>query len=174
MTWASVLSLGNAAVPLASSSKREPSLSEQAKLRVGVDGDGERAAELRPDRYYLLGDAGSFFFEPGGDNEGFRSPEAVEWASTQTVWPELDSPLPASRPFRTIGTNCGDPLLTIQVMTVSACPDEFLCRHHSLGIRSFQRDGPGLRKPPWNAPMLPDCCPGVSAVETTHWMPCLQ
>jgi hypothetical protein len=58
---------------------------------VGVEGDGERAAELRPDRYYLLGDAGSFFFDPGGDNEGFESPEAAaEWAKTQTIWPELD------------------------------------------------------------------------------------
>jgi hypothetical protein len=48
------------------------------------------AAELRPDRYYLLSDAGSFFFEPSGDNEGFESPEAAaEWARTQTVWPEL-------------------------------------------------------------------------------------
>ena len=45
---------------------------------------------LRPDRYYLLGDAGSFFFEPAGDNDGFESPEAAaEWARTQTVWPDL-------------------------------------------------------------------------------------
>ena len=50
----------------------------------------EGAAELQPDRYYLLGDAGSFFFDPAGDNEGFGSPEAAaEWARTQTVWPEL-------------------------------------------------------------------------------------
>jgi len=53
---------------------------------VGAEG----AAELQPDRYYLLGDAGSFFFDPAGDNEGFGSPEAAaEWARTQTVWPEL-------------------------------------------------------------------------------------
>jgi hypothetical protein len=26
--------------------------------------------ELRPDRYYLLSDAGSFFFDPAGDNTG--------------------------------------------------------------------------------------------------------
>lgn len=44
---------------------------------MGVDGDGQRAAELQPNRYYLLGDAGSFFFEPGGDNDGFESPEAA-------------------------------------------------------------------------------------------------
>jgi hypothetical protein len=57
---------------------------------VGVDGEQERAAELQPARYYLLSDAGSFFFEPGGDNDGFESPEAAaEWARTQTVWPEL-------------------------------------------------------------------------------------
>jgi hypothetical protein len=30
---------------------------------VGVDGEMERAADLQPDRYYLLGDAGSFFFD---------------------------------------------------------------------------------------------------------------
>jgi hypothetical protein len=57
---------------------------------VGADGETESAAELQPDRYYLLGDAGSFFFDPAGDNEGFGSPEAgVEWARTQTVWPDL-------------------------------------------------------------------------------------
>ena len=32
------------------------------------------AAELQPDRYYLLGDAGSFFFDLTGDNDGFGSP----------------------------------------------------------------------------------------------------
>ena len=55
---------------------------------MGVGGETEGAAELQPDRYYLLGDAGSFFFDPGGDNDGFASPEAAaEWARTQTVWP---------------------------------------------------------------------------------------
>ena len=44
---------------------------------MGVDGETERAAELQPDRYYLLSDAGSFFFEPAGDNDGFKSPEAA-------------------------------------------------------------------------------------------------
>jgi hypothetical protein len=58
---------------------------------VCAGGDPEKAAELQPDRYYLLSDAGSFFFEPAGDNEGFESPEAAaEWARTQTIWPELD------------------------------------------------------------------------------------
>jgi len=57
---------------------------------VGADGETEKAADLQPDRYYLLSDAGSFFFDPAGDNEGFESPEAaVEWARTQTVWPDL-------------------------------------------------------------------------------------
>jgi hypothetical protein len=57
---------------------------------VGVDGEAQRAAELEPDRYYLLGDAGSFFFEPADDNDGFATPEAAaEWARTQTVWPDL-------------------------------------------------------------------------------------
>jgi hypothetical protein len=59
---------------------------------VRLDGEAERAAELQPDRYYVLGDAGSFFFfESAGDNEGFGSPEAAaEWTRTQTAWPELD------------------------------------------------------------------------------------
>jgi hypothetical protein len=34
---------------------------------VGADEKAERATELQPDRYYLLGDAGSFFFDPAGD-----------------------------------------------------------------------------------------------------------
>src|SRR5205823_6597217 len=56
-----------------------------------VDGEMERAADLEPDRYYLLSDAGSFFFDPVGDNDGFESPEAAaEWARTQNVWPDLD------------------------------------------------------------------------------------
>ena len=58
---------------------------------MGVDGETEGAAELQPDRYYLISDAGSFFFEPAGDNDGFGSPEAAaEWARKQTVRPELD------------------------------------------------------------------------------------
>jgi hypothetical protein len=57
---------------------------------VGVDGEAEGIAELRSDRYYLLGDAGSFFFDPAGDNDGFESAEAAaEWAGTQAIWPEL-------------------------------------------------------------------------------------
>jgi hypothetical protein len=56
---------------------------------VGVDDEREMGA-LRPDRYYLLGDAGSFFFDPAGDNDGFESPAAAaEWARTQTIWPDL-------------------------------------------------------------------------------------
>jgi len=44
---------------------------------TGVDGpDGEAGSELGPDRYYLLGDAGSFFFDPAGDNDGFELPPA--------------------------------------------------------------------------------------------------
>jgi hypothetical protein len=38
-------------------------LPKQAIWCVGIDGEAERAAELQPDRYYLLSDAGSFFFE---------------------------------------------------------------------------------------------------------------
>jgi hypothetical protein len=62
---------------------------------VGFDNEAET---LRPDRYYLVDDAGSFFFDPGGDNDGFESPEAAaEWARTQTVWPR---PIGATRPAR--------------------------------------------------------------------------
>lgn len=44
---------------------------------IGVHAD----ETLQPDRYYLLSDAGSFFFDPAGDNDGFESPEAAaEWA----------------------------------------------------------------------------------------------
>ena len=70
---------------------REPARSAQSpqppcgRRRRRRDG-----SQLQPDRYYLLGDAGSFFFDPGGDNDGFESPEAAtEWARTQTVWPDL-------------------------------------------------------------------------------------
>jgi len=57
---------------------------------VGADGETERAAELEQDRYHLLSDAGSFFFDPAGDNDGFGSPEAAaELASTQAFWPDL-------------------------------------------------------------------------------------
>ena len=57
---------------------------------MGADGETERAAELPPDRYFLLSDAGSFLFEPAGDTEGFDSPEAAaEWARAQTIWPDL-------------------------------------------------------------------------------------
>lgn len=40
---------------------------------MGADDAAEMGGELHPDRYYLLGDAGSFFFDPGGDNDGFES-----------------------------------------------------------------------------------------------------
>jgi hypothetical protein len=64
-------------------------LSEQANYGYGRR-RGAGAGALQPDRYYLLGDAGSFFFELG-DNDGFESPEAAaEWARTQTTWPDLD------------------------------------------------------------------------------------
>jgi hypothetical protein len=55
---------------------------------VGANEQGQN--RLEPGRYYLLGDAGSFYFDPAGDNDGFESPEAaVEWARTQEIWPEL-------------------------------------------------------------------------------------
>jgi hypothetical protein len=76
------------AVGVTSSQKGEARCCQnrQNERRGGIEGDAETDAELQPDRYYLLGDAGSFFFE-AGDNEGFESPEAAaDWARTQTVW----------------------------------------------------------------------------------------
>jgi len=44
--------------------------------------------QLDPSKYYIVGDAGSFFFE--GDNDGFDTPlEAELWARAQDTWPEL-------------------------------------------------------------------------------------
>jgi hypothetical protein len=55
---------------------------------VGAEGEGARP--LQPDRYFLLSDAGSFYFDPAGDNDGWDSPEAAaEWAWAQTTWPDL-------------------------------------------------------------------------------------
>ena len=62
------------------------------KFRVCVGADDEReVGALRSDRYYIVSDAGSFFFEPGGDNDGFDRPAAAaEWARAQTAWPGLE------------------------------------------------------------------------------------
>lgn len=50
---------------------------------MGVDGESEMGSALQPDRYCMLSDGGSFFFDPAGDNDGFESPEAAaEWART--------------------------------------------------------------------------------------------
>lgn len=46
----------------------------RALERVGAGEKGGVAA-LRPDRYYLVNDAGSFYFNPHGENAGFASPE---------------------------------------------------------------------------------------------------
>jgi hypothetical protein len=37
---------------------------------VGFDDESETSGPLRLDRYYLLSDAGSFYFDPAGDNDG--------------------------------------------------------------------------------------------------------
>ena len=56
--------------------------------RGGAESDGPW---VHPDRYHLLDDAGSFFFDPADESEGFESPEAAaEWARTQTIWPDID------------------------------------------------------------------------------------
>ena len=42
------------------------------------------------DRFYLTSDGGSFYFEPGGDNDGFATVgAAIAWAAWQLHWPEL-------------------------------------------------------------------------------------
>ena len=46
----------------------------------------------RPDRYFLLSDAGSLYYDPATDEgaDGFETPEAAAaWARTQGSWPEL-------------------------------------------------------------------------------------
>ena len=45
---------------------------------------------LDPDRFYVVADSGSFYFEPGGDNDGFETVgAAIAWAAWQLHWPEL-------------------------------------------------------------------------------------
>ena len=45
---------------------------------------------LADDRFYLTSDGGSFYFEPGGDNDGFETVgAAIAWAAWQLHWPEL-------------------------------------------------------------------------------------
>jgi hypothetical protein len=42
--------------------------------------------ELRPDRFYVMSDAGSFYSDETCP-DGFATPEAAaEWARTQTLW----------------------------------------------------------------------------------------
>ena len=49
----------------------------------GDDGDPEL---LRPDRYYVKGDAGSLYFDDE-HADGFETPAAAaEWARCQTLW----------------------------------------------------------------------------------------
>ena len=45
---------------------------------------------LDPDRFYVVADSGSFYFEPGGDNDGVETVgAAIAWAAWQLHWPEL-------------------------------------------------------------------------------------
>jgi hypothetical protein len=42
--------------------------------------------ELTPDRFYVMSDAGSLYFDDGHP-DGFETPEAAaEWGRTQTLW----------------------------------------------------------------------------------------
>ena len=47
---------------------------------------------FRPDRYFLLSDGGSLYYDPATNEgaDGFETPEqAAAWARTQRDWPEL-------------------------------------------------------------------------------------
>jgi hypothetical protein len=40
-----------------------------------------------PERYYVLSDAGSLYFDENGGADGFETPEAAaEWARRQKTW----------------------------------------------------------------------------------------
>jgi hypothetical protein len=68
---------------------------------VGSDNETECGPRLRPERYYLIDDAGSFFFDPAGGNDGFESPEAaVAWARSQDVY-RYDEDIDLSDPMVT-------------------------------------------------------------------------
>jgi hypothetical protein len=59
-----------------------------------MDKMAEKEAEpsFRPDRYYVIGDAGSLYLDPetGEGAEGFETPRAAaDWARRQATWPEL-------------------------------------------------------------------------------------
>ena len=47
----------------------------------------EREPQFRPDRYYVLSDAGSLYYDDSGGRDGFASPEgAARWARRQSAW----------------------------------------------------------------------------------------
>ena len=51
--------------------------------------DTQDEPTYRPDRYYVLSDARSLYWDPvtGEGSDGFRTPEAAaEWAKHQTTW----------------------------------------------------------------------------------------
>ncbi len=57
---------------------------------MGRDTQGEPS--YRDDRYHLIADSGSLYYDPatGEGADGFQTPEAAaEWAKRQATWPEL-------------------------------------------------------------------------------------
>jgi hypothetical protein len=122
---------------------------------VGVDGETERAAELRPDRHYLLGDGGSFFFDPGGDNEGFESPgAAAEWARTQTIWPDLAQDLRDGIAAVVLGAEWNANQAAQEAAEAAGFPDGWLerlppVRNYALRWRLPRGLAEKLRDDPW-------------------------
>jgi hypothetical protein len=55
-----------------------------------VGGDTQGEPTHRPDRYYILSDGGSQYWDPatGEGEDGFETPlAAAQWARRQTTWP---------------------------------------------------------------------------------------
>jgi hypothetical protein len=122
---------------------------------VGVDGEAERGVVLRSDRYYLLGDAGSFFFEPAGDNEGFESPEAAaEWVRTQTIWPDLAQDLRDGIAAIVLGAEWNANQASQENAEAAGFPEGWLerlprVRNFAGGWRLPRRLAERLRDDPW-------------------------
>ncbi len=61
-----------------------------------MDDDTQGEPAFRSDRYFLLSDAGSLYYDPGTNEgaDGFETPQAAAaWARAQTTWPDLPADL---------------------------------------------------------------------------------
>jgi hypothetical protein len=122
---------------------------------VGTNEGDEVGAELHPDRYFLLSDAGSFFFDPAGDNDGFESPEAAaEWARTQMIWPELTRDLRDGVAAVVLGAEWNENQAAQEAAEAAGFPEGWLERLPS--VRNFARRwllprglAEKLREDPW-------------------------